>query len=614
MTSANTCPNCGAETADDAAGGLCPVCLMTEGMKEGDTATVGDKMPGVGAVDVNTVDAVDESAGRYTFVGEHGKGGMGRVLLVHDEHLDRDIALKELLPDLGDGDGATPTPVRHSKEMAARFLREAKITGKLEHPSITPVHELGRRADGTLYYTMKLVKGRTLSEAIKDAGSLDARLKLLPHFVDLCQAIAYAHSRGVIHRDIKPSNVMVGDYGETVIIDWGLAKVKGKEDGQSDPAQETLLAMKSAPKASSGIETEYGRALGTPAYMPPEQAKGHLDLVDERSDVYSLGAVLYEILTGQAPFEGRSVQEVLNSVLHKAPQSIRLLERKAPKELIGTCERAMRKDHGERCQSAAELATIVSNEKTRDFYVNPLRPYMTDLVPELRPLSAKERRAVVRRASAILKKRSPRLIYAQWGKALIRAAFPVLCLVAMFCGALDAMDSLLVRVERDSLNLSKAQAELVRVYDQLRQLDPNVNGTGPKHMRTPADVGEFRHVLHLLARLIAFSILFGLPTFFIDLKRPLVPYVYEALQDKRTVTTSFSPIYGALRFAGIVAGIVLTSLWISNPFAGEALNVYWEAMIGVAGVAGTAVLWFLMLAVETRISGARASRAGVGAS
>ena len=139
--------------------------------------------------------------------------------------------VKELLPD--QGNGSTPVAARHAKDMVARFLREAKITGQLEHPSITPVHELGRRADGTLYYTMKLVRGRTLSEAIKSAANFGERLTLLPHFVDLCNAIAYAHSRGVLHRDIKPSNVMIGDYGETVIIDWGLAKVKRHQHEES---------------------------------------------------------------------------------------------------------------------------------------------------------------------------------------------------------------------------------------------------------------------------------------------------------------------------------------------------------------------------------------------
>jgi len=172
------------------------------------------------------VPGVYETPGRYTGESEHARGGMGRVLLVHDQHLGRDVALKELLPHLAsesEPESDRPSPVRLSVPLVARFLQEARITGQLEHPSIVPVYELGRRRDGSLYYTMKLVRGKTLAQAIHEAGSLRERLKLLPHFLDLCQAIAYAHSRGVIHRDLKPENVLVGEFGETVVIDWGLA-------------------------------------------------------------------------------------------------------------------------------------------------------------------------------------------------------------------------------------------------------------------------------------------------------------------------------------------------------------------------------------------------------
>ncbi len=166
---------------------------------------------------------VREAWGRYSKIGEYARGGMGRVLVVHDEHLGRDIALKELLP-VGGSPVNRNTPASQAAPLMARFLHEARITGQLEHPSIVPVYELGHRADGSLYYTMRLVHGKTLLEAITKAKSLEERLKLLPHFVDLCNAIAYAHSRHVIHRDIKPENVMVGEFGETVVLDWGLAK------------------------------------------------------------------------------------------------------------------------------------------------------------------------------------------------------------------------------------------------------------------------------------------------------------------------------------------------------------------------------------------------------
>ena len=178
---------------------------------------------------------VEEAEGRYTLREERARGGMGRVLLVRDEFLGRDVALKELLPELVKVGGDTSIIPNSSRSpmtlrLLARFLQEARITGQLEHPSIVPVYELGRRQDGSLYYTMKLVRGQSLAHAIREARSLRQRLKLLPHFIDLCQAIAYAHSRGVIHRDLKPDNVMVGEFGETVVIDWGLAKARGKKD------------------------------------------------------------------------------------------------------------------------------------------------------------------------------------------------------------------------------------------------------------------------------------------------------------------------------------------------------------------------------------------------
>ena len=178
--------------------------------------------PCAGSKDVASTAKIER--GRYSDITELARGGIGRVILVNDEELGRQIALKELLPSNADESSAQGS----AKE--ARFLREARITGQLEHPSIVPVHELGYRPDGTPYYTMKLVRGRTLQTALQEADGLQGRLKLLPHVVDMCQAVAYAHSRGVVHRDIKPVNVMVGEFGETVLLDWGLAKVMGKED------------------------------------------------------------------------------------------------------------------------------------------------------------------------------------------------------------------------------------------------------------------------------------------------------------------------------------------------------------------------------------------------
>jgi serine/threonine protein kinase len=317
------------------------------------------------AEELGDIPAVEEMPSRYTYVNEYGRGGMGRVLLVHDEVLGRDLALKELLPNLvKDGKDNKLTPVRMAMPLIARFLQEAKITGQLEHPSIVPVYELGHRKDGTLYYTMKLVRGKTLHKAIHECKNLEERLKLLPHFVDLCNAIAYAHKHGVIHRDIKPMNVMIGEFGETVVLDWGLAKIKNRADIHAAAMQETVKALNLGDDALSG-KTRHGDILGTPLYMPPEQAKGDLNAIDERSDIYSLGAVLYEILTGNPPFGEQNVMQTIYQVINETPKSIVSQERRCPPDLVQFCNKAMEKLPDNRYQKAKEFADAVEGSKLR---------------------------------------------------------------------------------------------------------------------------------------------------------------------------------------------------------------------------------------------------------
>lgn len=298
------------------------------------------------------LEVTSESPGRYRIIGERGRGGIGRVLVGFDEHVGREVALKELLRS-GAKNGEIVPLVDRNLIARARFLREARVTGQLEHPNIVPVYEIGSRDDGTLYYTMRLVNGQTLASAIDKCIDLKERLLLLPHFRDICNAVAYAHSRGVVHRDLKPENIMLGEFGETVVLDWGLAKVKGE-------SEQSIEQEGSSASEVIGV-TVQGKAMGTPAYMSPEQARGEVDRVDERSDIYALGAVLYEILTGRPPYEGKDVQEVLYKVIHHVPDRIQDLEPDAPPELCAIVEKSFTPAREDRYLNAIDLSREIEN-------------------------------------------------------------------------------------------------------------------------------------------------------------------------------------------------------------------------------------------------------------
>ncbi|MGB0580258.1 MAG: WD40 repeat domain-containing serine/threonine protein kinase [Limisphaerales bacterium] len=254
-----------------------------------------------------TTTTADKSA-RYKVGKEIARGGMGAVLDARDNSLDRDVAMKVMVLELG-----------ASTESRERFIREAKVLGLLEHPNIVPIHELGHDEQGRLFYTMKKVQGRTLQAVIKGLEQRDpATVKefgldqLLSGFRKICDAIGFAHSRGVIHRDLKPENVMIGAFGEVLVMDWGLAKILGEEETEITPDL-TATSNVSTADSSKNLTME-GAVMGSPRYMPPEQACGRTADINERSDVFSLGGILYSILTLRPPVEGDTVQEALENV------------------------------------------------------------------------------------------------------------------------------------------------------------------------------------------------------------------------------------------------------------------------------------------------------------
>ncbi|MHC5081598.1 MAG: protein kinase domain-containing protein, partial [Planctomycetota bacterium] len=271
------------------------------------------------------------SADRYGILGEIARGGMGAIVKLVDNDIRRPVAMKVILG----GD---------VKERVERFVEEAQVTGQLEHPNIVPVHELGLDPDGKVYFTMKLVKGESLDAIIDAIADKDPEVlrkyplsHLLQIFLKVCDAIAFAHSKGVIHRDLKPENVMVGRFGEVLVMDWGLSKVKGREDIAVEDLVETIRSEREVGKTLSG------EVMGTPSYMPPEQASGKVERIDERSDVFALGAMLYKILTHEAPYAGSNVTEVLRKAVtcaYRAPR-VKSPWNRIPKELQSICIKAM---------------------------------------------------------------------------------------------------------------------------------------------------------------------------------------------------------------------------------------------------------------------------------
>jgi serine/threonine-protein kinase len=337
-----------------------------------------------------TITHIPERQERYRLNRVHARGGIGQVWLAHDSRLGRDVALKELLPDR-----AGQPSIRE------RFLREAHITGQLEHPGIVPIYDLDHRPDHeTLFYTMRFVHGRTLGEAAAsyharrarhEAGPLELR-ELLAAFIGVCNAVAYAHSRGVLHRDLKPHNVVLGDFGEVILLDWGLARLLDPSRAESDSAPAFEL-----PGDSSAEATVQGQVLGTPAYMAPEQADARPDLFSERTDVYGLGAVLFEILTGEPPFGGPNALAILAQVVVDAPVPPRQRVATLPRALEAICLQALAKRPQDRYPSAKALAADVQ----RWLGDEPVQAYREPLFARITRWTRRHRTTVLAGAAAV---------------------------------------------------------------------------------------------------------------------------------------------------------------------------------------------------------------------
>ncbi len=277
-------------------------------------------------------DLPDLGETKYRLLEKFASGGMGTVYLAEDTQLQRKVALKVLhTPDA-------------SGELSARMLREARVIAQLEHPSIVPVHDVGALPDGRVFYVMKFVQGRRLDQYAHAESALPDRLRI---FQKICEAVAFAHTNGVIHRDLKPENIMVGAFGEVLVMDWGLAKIvaeeegrktgsnngdsKSREDGSKCRDDKLRASNLQQPAASGQHQTLHGTVMGTPAYMAPEQKRGDIAQIDHRSDVYALGAILKILLTG--------------------PGKARI-----PKQLAAICAQAMAEEKEQRYTSAQALA------------------------------------------------------------------------------------------------------------------------------------------------------------------------------------------------------------------------------------------------------------------
>jgi len=314
----------------------------------------------------------DLSGTRYRLAERIGSGGMGAVYLAEDTVLGRRVALKILdLPEISD-------------DFAARLLREAHILARLEHPGIVPVHDAGTLADGRVFYAMKFVEGERLERLVERLDALPDRLRI---FERICDAVAFAHARGILHRDLKPENIMVGPFGEVLVMDWGIAKILREPDGAA--ARNGEDAGESA--APPAPKTAHGTILGTPGYMAPEQARGEIESLDERADIYSLGAILQFLLTSAAPSaEGTSAAET-SAPGAKPGVPATQGDFSAPRPLAAIARKAMAPDAGQRYASAGALGEDIA----RYLDGRPVTAYPENVFRKLARWASRYRLAIV---------------------------------------------------------------------------------------------------------------------------------------------------------------------------------------------------------------------------